>query len=53
MKKRVATPCLRGEKIICLAVTEPSGGSDVANLRTTAKNTDDGKYYIVNGEKKW
>jgi alkylation response protein AidB-like acyl-CoA dehydrogenase len=25
----------------------------VANLRTEAKKTPDGKYYIVNGEKKW
>jgi len=36
-----------------LAITEPSVGSDVANLTTEAKNTADGKYYIVNGEKKW
>jgi len=35
------------------AVTEPSAGSDVANLKTTAKKTADGKHYIVNGEKKW
>jgi len=50
---RVAGPCLRGEKVICLAITEPSAGSDVANLRTTAVKTPDGKHYIVNGEKKW
>jgi alkylation response protein AidB-like acyl-CoA dehydrogenase len=42
----------RGEKRICLAITEPSGGSDVANLTTTAVKTEDGKHYIVNGEKK-
>lgn len=39
-------------QIICLAVTEPWGGSDVANLHCTAKLTEDGKHYIVNGEKK-
>jgi hypothetical protein len=39
--------------VICLAITEPSAGSDVANLKTTAKKTADGKHYIVNGEKKW
>jgi len=53
MKARVVPPCLRGEKRICLAITEPSAGSDVANLTTTAKKTEDGKHYIVNGEKKW
>jgi alkylation response protein AidB-like acyl-CoA dehydrogenase len=44
---------LAGKKFICLAITEPSAGSDVANLKTTAKLTPDGKHYIVNGEKKW
>ena len=37
----------------CIAITEPDAGSDVANIRTTAKKTADGKYYIVNGTKKW
>jgi len=53
LKERVVRPCLKGDKIICLAVTEPTAGSDVANLKTTAKKTADGKHYIVNGEKKW
>ncbi|KEI36446.1 uncharacterized protein L969DRAFT_97181 [Mixia osmundae IAM 14324] len=53
MKDRVAPACLSGTKRICLAITEPSGGSDVANLTTTAEKTADGKHYIVNGEKKW
>lgn len=53
LKDKVAGPCMRGEKVICLAITEPSAGSDVANLQTEAKKTPDGKYYIVNGEKKW
>jgi alkylation response protein AidB-like acyl-CoA dehydrogenase len=30
-----------------------SAGSDVAGLRTTAVKSPDGKYYIVNGQKKW
>lgn len=53
MKQKVAVPCLAGEKFICLAITEPSAGSDVANLKCTAVKTPDGKHYIVNGEKKW
>ena len=53
LREKVGRPCLTGEKIICLAITEPSAGSDVANLQTEAKKTEDGKFYIVNGEKKW
>ncbi len=50
---RIAPPCLRGEKVICLAITEPDAGSDVANLKTVATKTADGQHYIVNGAKKW
>ena len=39
------------EPSFCLGVTEPSGGSDVANIQTTAKKTPDGKSYVVNGYK--
>lgn len=53
LQEKVCGPCLRGEKVICLAITEPSAGSDVANLKTTAELTRDGRHYIVNGEKKW
>ena len=49
MRKRIAPPVLAGEKHIALAITEPSGGSDVANLRTTARA--DGDHYVVNGSK--
>ena len=36
-----------------LGITEPNGGSDVANLVTKAEKTADGKFYVVNGAKKW
>ncbi len=49
MKARVLPQILSGEKISALAITEPSGGSDVANLRTTARH--DGDYYVINGSK--
>lgn len=48
-KERFIPPVLRGEKIAVLGVTEPGGGSDVANLRTRAVRQDD--HYVVNGTK--
>jgi alkylation response protein AidB-like acyl-CoA dehydrogenase len=53
LKDRIVPGILTGEKRICLAITEPAAGSDVANLTCEAKLSDDGKHYIVNGEKKW
>ena len=49
LKRRVLPDILSGEKISALAITEPSGGSDVANLKTTARR--DGDDYVVNGAK--
>ncbi|MBI8381389.1 acyl-CoA dehydrogenase family protein [Pseudomonas aeruginosa] len=49
MRERVVPAVLRGEKIMALAVTEPSGGSDVANLKTRAVR--DGDHYRVSGSK--
>ena len=53
IKDKVVADCIMGRKNICLAITEPNGGSDVANLATEAKKSPCGKFYIVNGEKKW
>src|SRR5258707_2823332 len=49
VKARVLPDVLAGKKISALAITEPSGGSDVANLRTKARR--DGDHYVVSGEK--
>ena len=49
MKARVAPQVLAGEKIHALCITEPSGGSDVANLKTRAHR--DGDHFVVNGSK--
>jgi acyl-CoA dehydrogenase len=46
---RFVRPTLAGETIGALAVTEPGGGSDVANIATTAVR--DGDTYVVNGAK--
>merc|ERR1719316_2075312 len=53
VKQRVLPPVLKGEEIICLAITEPTAGSDVANIRTSAVKSEDGSHYVLNGEKKW
>jgi acyl-CoA dehydrogenase len=53
LKGRFLPQLLRGEKRICIAITEPGAGSDVANIATTAVKSSDGKHYIVNGTKKW
>jgi acyl-CoA dehydrogenase len=49
MKQRIAHGVLAGEILIALGITEPSGGSDVANLKTRA--VADGDHYVVNGSK--
>jgi acyl-CoA dehydrogenase len=49
LKRRVLPEILSGRKISALAITEPSGGSDVANLLTTARRHGD--HYVVNGTK--
>lgn len=53
MQEKVGREVLNGEKRICLAITEPFAGSDVANVKTTAVKSADGSYYLVNGTKKW
>nr|GAT60824.1 predicted protein [Mycena chlorophos] len=52
LRDRVVEDALSGKRPICLAVTEPFAGSDVAGIRTRARKTEDG-YWIVNGSKKW
>jgi len=52
-KRRWLPGLFSWETSFCLGITEPSGGSDVGNIRTTATRTADGKHYIVKGHKKW
>jgi acyl-CoA dehydrogenase len=49
MRQEVLPKVLSGQQVSALAVTEPSGGSDVAGIATTAITKGD--HYIVNGSK--
>ena len=48
-KQKYLEPSVLGEKVGCLCVTEPFGGSDVAGMRTTA--VKQGDTYVINGSK--
>src|SRR5438876_7685683 len=48
-RRRWLAPAIKGEKIVALGVTEPSGGSDIAHVQAVAER--DGDAYIVNGTK--
>ncbi|MDE2092350.1 MAG: acyl-CoA dehydrogenase family protein [Burkholderiales bacterium] len=49
LKRRIVPAVLAGERIAALAITEPSGGSDVARLRCRARR-DDG-HWVIDGDK--
>ncbi len=49
IKDRVLADIVSGRKGSSLGITEPGGGSDVANLKTTAKR--DGNHFVLNGSK--
>ena len=49
IKKEYLTPSIDGDKIGCLCISEPFGGSDVAGMRTTAIKKGD--TYVINGSK--
>ena len=49
IKEKYLAPSISGDKIGCLCITEPFGGSDVAGMRSTAVRQGD--HYILNGSK--
>ncbi|MFK5982390.1 MAG: acyl-CoA dehydrogenase family protein [Flavobacteriaceae bacterium] len=49
IKENYLRPSITGEKIGCLCITEPFGGSDVSGMRTTA--VKQGDTYVINGSK--
>jgi acyl-CoA dehydrogenase len=50
LQHRIVPPVLAGEQIAALAITEPGGGSDVAQLTTRARRDGDGSW-VIDGEK--
>ncbi len=40
-----------GESMLCIAMTEPGTGSDLAGIRTSARLSEDGSHYVLNGAK--
>src|SRR5205085_5257592 len=48
-KQQWAAPAIAGKKILCLGITEPDAGSDVAGIKTHAVR--DGDEYVINGSK--
>lgn len=52
-KQRYLPPLARGETLAAYALTEPDVGSDAQNIKTTARLSDDGTHWILNGRKQW
>jgi alkylation response protein AidB-like acyl-CoA dehydrogenase len=48
-KQEWVVPAIKGQKILCLGITEPDAGSDVAGIKTRAVR--DGDEYVINGSK--
>jgi alkylation response protein AidB-like acyl-CoA dehydrogenase len=48
-KQQWAVPAIKGEKILCLGITEPDAGSDVKGIKTRAVR--DGDDFVINGSK--
>jgi len=51
LKQEFLAPVIAGDQLAAIAVSEVSGGSDVAALKTTARK--DGSDYVINGSKMW
>lgn len=52
-KRRYLPDLASGKRLAAYCLTEPGSGSDALGAKTTAKLSEDGKHYILNGEKQW
>jgi alkylation response protein AidB-like acyl-CoA dehydrogenase len=50
-KQRWLPGIATGDIMLCIAMTEPDTGSDLAGIRTTARLSEDGTHYVLNGAK--
>jgi len=50
-RKRILTPAMNFDRILCFGLTEPQNGSDASQLKTTATKVEGG--YVLNGHKRW
>ena len=51
LRREFLAPAIAGDSVVCVGVSEPGAGSDVASIRTTARK--DGGDYVINGGKMW
>jgi alkylation response protein AidB-like acyl-CoA dehydrogenase len=52
-KQRYLPKLATGEMLAAYALTEPGSGSDALGAKTTARLSEDGKHWILNGQKIW
>ena len=52
-KQKYLPPCVAGDKFAAYCLTEPTSGSDALSAKTQAVLSEDGKHYILNGQKMW
>ncbi|MER3464632.1 MAG: acyl-CoA dehydrogenase [Chitinophagaceae bacterium] len=52
-KRKYIPKLITGEWVGAYGLTEPNSGSDALSAKTNARLSDDGKYYILNGQKCW
>ncbi|MCC1497165.1 acyl-CoA dehydrogenase family protein [Alcanivorax sp. 1008] len=51
LRREFLAPAIAGDMVASIGVSEPHAGSDVANIKTTARK--DGDDYVINGTKMW
>ena len=51
LKEEFLKPALSGDMVTCIGVSEPGGGSDVANIKSKA--VIKGEDFVINGQKMW
>jgi alkylation response protein AidB-like acyl-CoA dehydrogenase len=52
-KQKYIPKLINGEWVGAYGLTEPNSGSDALSAKTSARLSDDGKYYLLNGQKCW